>query len=292
MLYQIIKGYILEIRTPAMLVALLTAILGSSAATMAGLFPMNYTTVILHVFNVFTILYMSHLVDTLNDKFNRHEYGHGYETRFGDAGKQPLTKRHFEVGAIISLIIGIGLTIYLTQQTGLLYMGIAAFGIVLALAYGSGLDKIFLLGDFAWELGVVFSLWGGFYVQAGSLETPIILMALMVLPALTGFKIVDALPDIEPDNHAGKNTIPVKLGFGKANTLAYILIAASIILLGQACNSLMLPPPMMNSILLFGALSGISATLNPRRGVYVLLIGFILLMLHGIYLLYPPLFAF
>ncbi|HUX79444.1 MAG TPA: hypothetical protein VMW10_06860, partial [Alphaproteobacteria bacterium] len=77
MIYNAIKGYLLEIRIPAMLVALLTAILGSSAATM-GFLPMNYATVTLHTVNVFTILYMAHLVDTLNDRFIRDEYGSGY----------------------------------------------------------------------------------------------------------------------------------------------------------------------------------------------------------------------
>jgi len=291
MIYQIIKGYLLEIRTPVMFVALLTAILGASAATM-GFLPMNYATVTLHTVNVFTILYMSHLVDTLNDRFKRNEYGHGYETRFGDSGKEPMTSSHLIGGIVVCMIVGIGITIWLTLQTDLLYAGIATFGIILALAYGYGLDKVFILGDLAWELGVIFSMWGGFLVQAGSLETPIMIMALMIIPALTGFKIVDALPDIKPDKYAGKNTIPVNFGFNRAKILAYILIAISILLMGHACVTGMLPPPMIYTILLFGALSGISATVDPRKGVYILVISFILLMLHGIYLLYPPLFIF
>lgn len=290
MLYDVIKGYVLEIRTPVMLVALLTAILGSSAATVMGLFPMNYSTVLLHTCNVFTVLYMSHLVDTLNDRFTRNEYGHGYITRFGDAGKEPLTRKHFTAGIAVSFLIAVCITTFLTIQTGLTYLWIAAFGVLLALAYGSGLDCVLLLGDFAWEMGVIFALWGGYYVQAVSMDPPILLMALIVLPALTGFKIVDALPDIEPDRNAGKNTIPVKIGFKYANILAYGLIGLSLMLLGFAVIQNMLPPPLMPTVLLFGALSGLSATLTPRRGVYLLLVAFILLMLHGIYLLYPPLF--
>ena len=290
MIYNAIKGYLLEIRIPAMLVALLTAILGSSAATM-GFLPMNYATVTLHTVNVFTILYMAHLVDTLNDRFIRDEYGSGYRTRFGDAGKQQMSREHFIGGIIVCLIIAIGVTAWLTLQTGPLYMGLAAFGIILAVSYGFGLDKVFILGDLAWEFGVIFSLWGGFFVQAGSLETPILVMALLVMPALTGFKIVDALPDIEPDEHAGKITAPVKFGFNIANTLAYILMGISVVLLGIASQIGMLPPPIINSILLFGAITGVSAAVGPRKGVYVITVAFTLLMLQGIYLLYPPLFG-
>ena len=116
------------------------------------------------------------------------------------------------------------------------------------------------------------------------------MMALMILPALTGFKIVDALPDIEPDAYAKKITIPVKLGFKTANILAYILIAISVVVLGQATKAGMLPPPIIYTIVLFGGLTGIAASLNARRSVYVLMLAFVGLMLHSIYLLYPPLF--
>lgn len=274
-----------------MLVALLSAIFGAAVASASHLVQMNVVNVMWHLANTAAILYMSHLVDTYND-LKRGEYEAGYRTRQGDSGTHPLNSTGYKFGTIVCLLLALVCTLTLTYLTGPIYLGIAVFGIALALSYGSGLDYVLFFGDMAWETGVIFVLLGGYYVQTVSLEPPAIMLALLVLVPLFGIKQLDAIPDIEPDRKAGKNTIPAKVGETWAYVISYVLILAGLTMMGFVFLSGMMPSQLIYGVIAAGGLTIISIPFGARKGIYLVFLGIALLLLWSIWVVYPPIFPF
>jgi len=283
-----VNAYLKEIRPGPMILAVLSGLLGAIIACTLGLMELKTTMISLYMVAVFLILYSAHLVDTYNDLFKRREYSHGYKSRLLDSGENPLSKGQYLWGIAVSIAIAsiIGVWLILMVGWGLAVLGVV--GIALALSYGSGLDKVFIAGDLAWEFGVIGSILGGYYVQAGGLHPPIIVVCIMIIPILTGAKIIDAMPDIEPDKHSGKNTIPVKIGFRNSERLAYTLIWIGWGILITGIGMGLFPTQMILGAWALAPFVAASQFLGPyRAGVHTLLAGVVILILWGIWVLFP-----
>lgn len=228
------KALLIEIRPIPMAMAILAALFG---AVLGYAYGVKYSTLIIHVANVAVILYTSHLVDTYND-LNRKEYQRGYRRRWLLDSHDPsrvitLNPRHYLYAMACTYPVALILTAILMNETGSTYGLLALTGLVLSAAYGCGLDRVLVLGDIAWEAGVILAFVGGFYVIAQTITAQIFVMVILLMPILFGAKILDAEPDIDVDREATprKNSIPVKLGLKNSHRLAYGAIIFPVIIL-------------------------------------------------------------
>ena len=85
--------------------------------------------------------------------------------------------------------------IYISALIDWFYSAIALVGLLLALTYSAGLDKIPALGDTIWEMGVLFALYCGYYSQKLALDPLHNQLSIPLLLALISVKALDSLPD-------------------------------------------------------------------------------------------------
>jgi len=247
----------------------------------------KYHVLLIHASNVAVILYLAHLVDTYNDLKKREEYQHGYRPRFLIDGHNPdkviyLNVKHYLLGIYTIIPVAVLLSGILVFEVGLGYGLFALAGLALALTYGFGLDRIFILGDVAWACGTILAFLGGFYVVTGAVTPEILIMSLILLPILLGAKILDAEPDIEVDRKSVpmKKTIPVKLGLKWSHRVAYILFIAPIVLLGFLVPNL--HPSLIYPLIVAAGLIIYSYRLPAIKGIYPIMIGIAFFLIWAI----------
>lgn len=278
------KALLIEIRPIPMAMAILAALFG---AVLGYAYGVKYSNIIIHVANVAVILYTAHLVDTYNDMKNRSEYQRGYKRRILLDSHDPskvinLNPRHYLYAMACTYPVALILTAILMNETGSTYGLLALTGLVLSAAYGCGLDRLFLLGDIAWEAGVILAFMGGFYVIAQTITPQILVMVILLMPILFGAKILDSEPDIDVDREATprKNSIPVKLGLKNSHRLAYAAIIFPVIilfLLVPAINPTLIYPLLIALALVFA-----SYRYPAEKGVYYVAAGICLFLVWAI----------
>ena len=269
------KSFLYEVRVIPMSLAILTAIFGGVLGW--AVYGIRYDNLFLHVSNVFVVLWAAHLVDTLND-IKRGEYIHGYKARWGFGGKAPrIEKGHYYFGISVALLVALVISGVLVKETGWLYALFAAGGMILAVSYGSGLDRVFIGGDLAWESGVLLGFLGGYYVINATIDSPILMMVPILAAALLGVKIMDALPDYEVDKMSVpvKRTIPVVLGWKRAKTLAYVLVLGALAAL--ALTVLPMLPTFLATLVCISFVC-ISYRFDPRIGILWMAAGIVLIL--------------
>lgn len=269
------KALLIELRPLPVILAILAALFGGALGF--KIYGAKYPNLLIHVANVVVILYSAHLIDTYND-VKRGEYQRGYKPRFLLDYHDPkkvinLNPRHYMYAMLCTYLVALILSGILLVETGIPYALLAISGLLLSMSYGFGLDRVFIIGDLAWESGVVLAFIGGFYVTAGTLTPEIVVMTLILLPILLGAKILDAHPDLEVDlkSKPPKKSIPVKLGSKNSKRLAYILILIPAMIL-------FLLAPMINISLIFSLIIAISLVLfsyryDPIKGIYLVAAG-------------------
>jgi len=282
------KALLIELRPLPMILVILAALFGAVLAhQVVGI---KYPTLFIHVANVAVILYSAHLVDTYNDLKKREEYQRGYKRRILFDSHDPekiihLNMNHYVYAMICTYLVTIILSGILVVETGLFYIALAFMMISLSVSYSFGLDRIFLLGDLAWELGVILAFIGGFYVTSFTITPEIIIMVLVLLPILLGAKILDAEPDYQIDLESSprKNSIPVKIGLKWSHRLAYILMIIPIILLGFMVPTLHLT--LIIPILIALGLVIVSYRYPAEKGIYFVSGAIILFLVWAIIVL-------
>ena len=273
------KALLIEIRPIPMAMAILAALFG---AVLGYAYGVKYSNLLIHVANVAVILYTSHLVDTYND-LNRAEYQRGYRRRWLFDSHDPsrvitLNPRHYLYAMACTYPVALILTAILMNETGPTYGLLALTGLVLSAAYGCGLDRVLVLGDIAWEAGVILAFVGGFYVIAHTIVPQILVMVILLMPILFGAKILDAEPDIDVDRKSTprKNSIPVKLGLKNSHRLAYAAIIFPVIILcflAPAINPTLIWPLLIALLLVIA-----SYRYPAEKGVYFVAAGIILFL--------------
>lgn len=279
------KALLIELRPLPMCLAILAALFGAVLAHQV--IGIKYPTLLIHLVNVAVILYSSHLVDTYNDLKNREEYQRGYKRRVLFDSHDPeklihLNMKHYVYAMLCTYPVAIILSAILVNETGLPYLVFALTGLVLSVAYGFGLDRIFLIGDLAWESGVILAFMGGFYVTSLMITPEIVVMTIILLPILLGAKILDAEPDYKVDKESvpRKNSIPVKFGLKWSHRIAYILIIIPVIVLAIMVPAL--HPTLIIPILTALALVLYSYRYPAEKGVYFVAAGILLFLTWAI----------
>jgi len=221
--WDVVKGFLAEIRVLPMSLMLMTTLLGGMFAKKADI---NWSIMSFVLLNAFLYLYVAHLNDTFWDlkkgEYEKERRFHSirlkedyYLPRWGFGPEIPnapiLPRRYYLIGIIIFSIIGLIVMIYLSFILGWMYSMLAIIGLFLALTYSAGIDKIPALGDIWWEIGVLFALFCGYYSQSLKIDYFIIQNAIPLFIALIGIKALDSLPDTIVDNKNNKITLTVFL---------------------------------------------------------------------------------
>jgi len=223
--------------------------------------------------NAFCFLYVAHLNDTYWD-LRKGEYEPGrklhavrlnekaYLPRYGFGPEIPnaplLPRQHYLVGIVVFSLLGLAVMVYISTMLGWFYSLLAITGLLLALTYSAGLDKIPALGDTMWQVGVLFALVCGYYSQKLVIDFFIIQVAVPLFIALVSVKALDSLPDTIVDDRINKRTLTVFLyrkGFSLRAIRHICFIPAYIaflLLWSQA------PPPFTPGIVITLALIALS----------------------------------
>jgi len=245
---DVVKGYLAEIRVLPMTICVLTVLLG-------GLFArgpnVDWSIMGLVLLNAFCYLYVAHLNDTFFD-LRKGEYGSDrkyhsvrskedeYLPRWGFGPEIPdapiLSQKHYLIAMIVTSLIGLAVMIYISTIVGWMYSLVAIVGLFLAITYSAGVDKIPILGDTWWEIGIVFALYAGYCSQTGYVDSFIVLQSVPLFIILTGVKLMDSIPDTKTDDRVNKRTLAVLLyrrglSLGQIRHVAFIPIYLGFLLL-------------------------------------------------------------
>jgi len=256
-----VRGFVAEIRPIPMTLCLITVVFGSVLA--AG--PMvNWNLLSLVFLNAFLYLYTAHLNDTMFDII-KGEYERGRElhaVRVDNAAYLPrlgfglevpnaplLPRNYYLTGILTCSILGTLMGVWISEIVGWFYLPLALIGLTLALTYSAGLDKVPALGDTMWETGVIAALFCGYYAMKGTIDFPIMQIAVGLFIALAGVKVLDGWYDVVTDSKISKMTLPVFLhskgvGLEPIRDLGYGLVYLTMILLLAQ-----LPPPFYPGII-------------------------------------------
>lgn len=274
-----VKGFLAEVRILPMSLMLLTCLLGGFFA--AG--PLiNWNIMGLVLLNAFCFLYTAHLNDTYWD-IQKGEYEEGrklHTVRFRENGYLPrwgygyeipnapmLPKGHYLAAIAFFATIGVSVMLYISALIDWFYSAIALVGLLLALTYSAGLDKIPALGDTMWEVGVLFALYCGYYSQKHALDFFIIQLSIPLLLALISVKALDSLPDTLVDNRVNKQTLTVflyrkGLSLSSIRHVCYVPAYAAFLILLFQC--LQMPRLALGAALTVGLIASSHTMRDPE----------------------------
>jgi len=277
---------------------LLTVIFG---ALLSGS-PVPWSLIPLVLLNVFLFLYVAHLNDTFFD-LKRGEYEpnrklHGiridqkaYLPRWGFGPEIPnaplLPRSHYLWGMVVFGSLGTLVALWVGTITGWLYSALAFIGLFLAITYSAGIDRIPVMGDLYWELGVVVVLACGYYVAKGLLDATLFQVAIPLVIALVGFKILDGFYDIPIDKQRGKRTIPAllsrRLGLETIRTIGFIPIYCLYGFLMLILPPLLYPGVFVGLVMaLVGHVRYLWRDMEERKGIVCAGFGLIIFLAYSI----------
>ena len=282
---NVVRGMLAEIRLIPMSLLLLTVILGGFFAVGPSV---NWSVMGLVLLNAFLFLYTAHLNDTFFDikkgeyEENRRLHGvrlssEAYLPRWGFGAEIPnaplLPRNYYLIGVVVCSVLGTLVMIYVSMIIGWMYAVLAVSGLLLALTYSAGLDKVPALGDTMWEIGVIAALWCGYYSQKMIIDSMIVMLSIPLFLALVTVKSLDGWYDILVDDKNDKMTLPVflyrkGLSLTAIRDICYLPIYIALIIL-----YLQSPPMLYLGLTGFTVLTAIShlkwrkTDMEARKGI-------------------------
>jgi 1,4-dihydroxy-2-naphthoate octaprenyltransferase len=208
---------------------------------LAKIFSQNVSTVSV-VLTLLTALFLQILSNLAND------YGDSKHGADHDGRKGP--KRAVQSGKIteVQMLVGIKIFVALSLITGmaLLYSCIGVIGfngvitlfvigiaaIVAAIAYTNGKRPYGYMGLGDISVFIFFGLiavCGTYYLLVGSINQFIFLPAISCGLFSVGVLNLNNMRDIDSDIEAGKNSIPVRLGYAKSKVYHYLIILTALL---------------------------------------------------------------
>jgi 1,4-dihydroxy-2-naphthoate octaprenyltransferase len=232
------KNWIEAFRLRTLMLSLACILMG---VFLAKIFSQNVSTVSV-VLTLLTALFLQILSNLAND------YGDSKHGADHDGRKGP--KRAVQSGKIteVQMLVGIKIFVALSLVTGiaLLYsclnviglngvitlfvIGIAA--IVAAIAYTNGKRPYGYMGLGDISVFIFFGLiavCGTYYLLVGAINPFIFLPAISCGLFSVGVLNLNNMRDIDSDIEAGKNSIPVRLGYAKSKVYHYVIIITALL---------------------------------------------------------------
>ena len=244
-----LKLYLMEVRAPFFTASIIPIVLGSVIAyNMTRSFHWIYFLlaliggVFLHAGANVINDYFDHL--SQNDELN-HEFVRPFTGGSRLIQQGLLSPREVLIEAMICLLIGSGIGLYLTYKLGWVILVIGIFGVLSAIFYvfpqvnlvGKGIGEVLIGINFG-----ILMTFGAFYVQTSAFSWVPIVASLPVALLITSVLYINEFQDAKADHAVGKNHLVVRLGKKQA-VKVYILIMLLtylIVVLGVVTNTL--PP--------------------------------------------------
>lgn len=232
------KNWIEAFRLRTLMLSLACILMG---VFLAKIFSQNVSTVSV-VLTLLTALFLQILSNLAND------YGDSKHGADHDGRKGP--KRAVQSGKITAaqMLVGIKIFVVLSLVTGmaLLYSCINVIGlngvitlfviglaaIVAAIAYTNGKRPYGYMGLGDISVFIFFGLiavCGTYYLLVGSINPFIFLPAISCGLFSVGVLNLNNMRDIDSDIEAGKNSIPVRLGYAKSKVYHYVIIITALL---------------------------------------------------------------
>lgn len=251
-----LKLYLAEVRAPFFTASIVPIVLGSVIAyNLTQSFHWTYflLTLIGGIFlhagaNVIND-YFDHLSqnDELNKEFARPFTG---GSRLIQQGL--LSPKEVLIEALVCLLIGSLIGLYLSYKLGWMILAIGIFGVFSAVFYvfpqvnlvGKGIGEVLIGINFG-----ILMTFGAFYVQSGTFSWVPIIASLPVALLITAVLYINEFQDARADHAVGKNHLVVRLG-KKHAVKGYILIMLLtylIVVLGVVSDTL--PPVSLIALL-------------------------------------------
>jgi 1,4-dihydroxy-2-naphthoate octaprenyltransferase len=232
------KNWIEAFRLRTLMLSLACILMG---VFLAKIFSQNVSTVSV-VLTLLTALFLQILSNLAND------YGDSKHGADHDGRKGP--KRAVQSGKIteVQMLVGIKIFVALSLVTGmallysclnviglngvitLFFIGIAA--IVAAIAYTNGKRPYGYMGLGDISVFIFFGLiavCGTYYLLVGAINPFIFLPAISCGLFSVGVLNLNNMRDIDSDIEAGKNSIPVRLGYAKSKVYHYVIIITALL---------------------------------------------------------------
>ncbi len=166
--------------------------------------------------------------------------------------------------AMLFLVLGSAIGLYLVSQVGLPLLWIGIFGIAVAYSYVGPPFRLAHhgLGEIAvgLEFGPVVVL-GTYYVLARTFDAPAVILSICLGLLVCGILWINEVPDISADAAVGKRTLVVRLGVKRATQVFTGVVAAAFIVLAVGVAFFQLTPWALIAYL------ALPLALRPVRGL-------------------------
>lgn len=230
-------SWIKAFRLRTLFLSLSGILLGNGLAVQTGLF--QTITFVLSICTALFLQILSNLANDYGDSIHGADHaGRKGPSRAVQSGliSANQMKKGMLILAILSLISGIALLLYAREAIGLksvlLLFGIGLAAIAAAIYYTNGKKPYGYmgLGDISVFIffGII-SVCGGYYLHTGFLESSLILPACAIGFLSTAVLNVNNMRDIDSDIQAGKNSIPVRIGWKNAKRYHTFLLVSAMV---------------------------------------------------------------
>lgn len=221
---RMLKGLVHEIR-PLPVIAALTAVY--TAFLLAGI---SYNSaVVLFLLDVFLVLYTVHLLDTYEDYFIRKEDEHKKFT-FAHGGSGLLGKNTLIVGAVLSSIGFLIVTIYLSVAAGPVFFLLSLSAWLIGVTYSKYLSKSIPFAMIAHPVGVFLAMLAAYYLQELVIDMKILAFSVPIFFLFLASRAWLDLADVNTDRRSEKPSFAIKLGLSTAKGLAFVFLLVGLFL--------------------------------------------------------------
>jgi len=172
-------------------------------------------------------------------------------------------KVHLAV-AMLFLVVGSAIGVYLVTQVGLPLLWLGLFGVLVAYSYVGPPLRLAHHGVGEIAVGLEFgpvALLGTYYVLTRTFDPAAVVLSACMGLLVTGILWINEVPDISADSAVGKRTLVVRLGVERATTVFSGIVAAAYVMLAVGVALFRLTPWVLLAFL------ALPLALQPVRGL-------------------------
>lgn len=172
-------------------------------------------------------------------------------------------KVHLAV-AMLFLVVGSAIGVYLVTQVGLPLLWLGLFGVLVAYSYVGPPLRLAHHGVGEIAVGLEFgpvALLGTYYVLTRTFDPAAVVLSACMGLLVTGILWINEVPDISADSAVGKRTLVVRLGVERATTVFSGIVAAAYIMLAVGVALFRLTPWVLLAFL------ALPLAVRPVRGL-------------------------
>ena len=166
--------------------------------------------------------------------------------------------------AMLFLVVGSAIGVYLVTQVGLPLLWLGLFGVLVAYSYVGPPLRLAHHGVGEIAVGLEFgpvALLGTYYVLTRTFDPAAVVLSACMGLLVTGILWINEVPDISADSAVGKRTLVVRLGVERATTVFSGIVAAAYVMLAVGVALFRLTPWVLLAFL------ALPLAVRPVRGL-------------------------